>query len=155
MLLFSLLEIFVHLIFKLSTQSIHLVLLLLHQLCLCCKDFLLSVLHMARLLLCLHSIRSLLDLVSLLIILLFCQIGLNLALVEQLGRWFDLNWQVLFEVRAILLQLCNVSILGLFDLLLIFLLNLSNHVIPVLIELLVLVDMGSLQLLLPLLMVES
>lgn len=79
----------VHLILKLLSQSVHFILLLLHELGLSSQYFLMTHLHMVPSFRLLKLISTLLDLMSLLVILLLGQVLLNFALVEKLSRLFE------------------------------------------------------------------
>ena len=79
------------------------------------------------------------------------EVGLNFAHVEQLSRELEGEGQVLLETRAILLQLLCVSHLEVLDLGLVLLLGLGEHVVPVRVEFLVLLDVCLLDLFLALL----
>ena len=84
MFLLTLLEVLVHLIFESLSERIHLRLLLLHEFGFRGKNLLVAVLHVLLALALLQLISLLLHLVRVLIILLFCEVGLNLALIQEL-----------------------------------------------------------------------
>ena len=84
MLLLTLLEVLVHLIFESLSERIHLRLLLLHEFGFRGKNLLVAVLHVLLALALLQLVSLLLHLVRVLIILLFCEVGLNLALIQEL-----------------------------------------------------------------------
>ena len=84
MLLLALLEVLVHLIFESLPERVHLCLLLLHEFGLRSKDLLVAVFHVLLALAFLQLVSLLLHLVRVLIILLFCEVGLNLALIQEL-----------------------------------------------------------------------
>ena len=84
MLLLALLEVLVHLIFESLSERIHLRLLLLHEFGFRGKNLLVAVLHVLLALAFLQLVSLLLHLVRVLIILLFCEVGLNLALIQEL-----------------------------------------------------------------------
>ena len=90
----------------------------------------------------------------LLIVFLLGQVLLDLAHVDQLSRELESKRKVFLEVLAVLLQLLRVSIFKFFNFDLIFLLCFLEYCVPVLIKLLVLLDVGLLDLLLALLMCE-
>ena len=94
----------------------------------------------------------LLHLVRLLVVFLLGQVGLNLAQVEQLSRELESQRKSLFQVLTVLTQLLGLPILQIRDFHLIFLLGLLKDCVPVLVELLVLLDVGLLDFLLSLLM---
>ena len=115
MLLFTLLEVLVHLIFETLSERIHLRLLLLHEFGFRGEDLLVAILHVLLALALLQLIRLLLHLVRVLIILLFCKVGLDLALVQKLCRKFECERQRLFHRLTILLQLLRVPDLEFLD----------------------------------------
>ena len=78
----------IHLSLQLLSQGIHFDLLLLHKLGLVCEYLFMAVFHVLLTFSLFHIVGSLLNLVRLLIILLLCQVDLNLAEIEQLGREF-------------------------------------------------------------------
>jgi len=82
--LLTLLEVLVHLIFESLSERIHLRLLLLHEFGFRGKNLLVAVLHVLLALALLQLVSLLLHLVRVLIILLFCEVGLNLALIQEL-----------------------------------------------------------------------
>ena len=84
MFLLTLFEVLVHLIFETLSERIHLRLLLLHEFGFRSKDLLVAVLHVLLALALFQLISLLLHLVRVLIILLFCEVGLNLALIQEL-----------------------------------------------------------------------
>ena len=90
----------------------------------------------------------------LLIVFLLGQVLLDLAHVEQLSRELESKRKVFLEALAVLLQLLRVSIFKFFNFDLIFLLCFLEYCVPVLIKLLVLLDVGLLDLFLALLMRE-
>jgi len=154
-LLLALLQILVHLVFELLAQGTHLILLLLHEFGLGCQDLLVSCLHVRVALFLFELVCALLYLMSLLIILLLGQVCLDLAHVQELSGEFECHWESLFELRAILLELSCMVGLKLLNLGLVLLLSFRKDVVPMLIELLVLLDVSSLDLLLSLLMTED
>lgn len=89
MLLLAFFKKLVHLILKLLSQSVHFILLFLHELGLSSQYFLMTHLHMIPSFSLLKLISTLLDLMSLLVILLLGQVLLNFALVEKLSRLFE------------------------------------------------------------------
>ena len=153
-LLLTLLQILVHLVFELLAQGTHLILLLLHEFSLGCQDLLVSCLHVRVALLLFELVCALLYLMSLLIILLLGQVCLNLAHVQKLSGEFECHWESLFKLSAILLELSCMVGLKLLNLGLVLLLSFRKDVVPMLIELLVLLDVSSLDLFLSLLMTE-
>ena len=82
---FTQLQAIVHLAFELLAQGVHLVLLLLHQFGFSRKDLFVAGFHMLLSLLLLHLVGTLLNLMSLLVILLFGQVLLDFAQVKQLS----------------------------------------------------------------------
>ena len=80
-LLFALLQVLVHLVLEAFAARVHFRLLLLHELRFGRKDFFVAIFHVLLPLLLLNFIRLLLHLVSILIVLLLGQVGLDLALV--------------------------------------------------------------------------
>lgn len=83
------------------------------------------------------------------------QTGLHLLLVEQLAAVFELKWQLLLQNLSVLLDLLGVSIFQGAESLGILLLGLEQVLIPLLVELLILLDMGLFALLLLLRLVEN
>ena len=75
----------IHLSLQFLSQGIHFDLLLLHKLGLVCEYLFMAVFHVLLTFSLFHIVGSLLNLVRLLIILLLCQVDLNLAEIEQLG----------------------------------------------------------------------
>ena len=101
-----------------------------------------------------HFIGALLHLVSLLIVLLFGQIGLDLAQVQQLRRELECDRELLLKRETVLFQGFGVGLLQTFDLALILLLGLLQFKIPMSIKVLILLKMGILNFLLSLLVGE-
>ena len=101
-----------------------------------------------------HFIGALLHLVSLLIVLLLGQIGLDLAQVEQFRRKLECDGELLLQGETVLFQGFGVGLLQTFDLALILLLRLLQFKIPMGIKVLVLLKMGILDFLLSLLVGE-
>ena len=93
MFLFPLFEEFIDFIFKFSTQGTHLHFLLLHQFGFKSEDLLVTILHVCLLLLSFKDIAFLLDLVSLLIVLLLSQVGLDLSFIQESGRELESQGQ--------------------------------------------------------------
>ena len=145
------LQTLVHLALKLLTQSAHLVLLLLHELCFSCENLFVAVFHVNLTLPLFHLISALLHLMSFLIVLLLGQVGLDLAQVQKLSREFEGQWKGLFKILSVLLQIFGVTVLQLLDLHLVFLLGLLELHIVVLIEVLILLNVSLLDLFLSLL----
>jgi len=79
---------------------------------------------------------------------------LDFAHVEQLSRKFERQGKILFHLSSVLLQLLGMSHLELFNLLLVFFLGFRENVVPVLVEFLVLFDVGLLDVFLSLLVCE-
>lgn len=96
MLLFALLKKFVHLILKFLSECIHFILLFLHKLGLCCKDFLVAKVHVILAFLLLKLVCFLLHLVSLLVVFLLGEILLNFAHVKEFCRLFEFKWECFF-----------------------------------------------------------
>ena len=90
-----------------------------------------------------------------LIVLLLGQIRLNLAQVEQLSRELESQGQRLFQLLAILFQAFSVQVLNIHNFLLIFVLSLLKLFVPMLVELLVLLNVSSLALFSLLLVIEE
>jgi hypothetical protein len=76
------LQLLIHPAFKLLTQRVHLILLFLHQLGLCSKNLLVSLVHILLALLLFDLVGALLDLMRLLVVLLLGQVCLNFTKVE-------------------------------------------------------------------------
>ena len=114
-----------------------------------------SVFHMCLALFLFQFIGPLLHLVRLLVILLLCEVLLDLTQIEELSRVFEFKWEGLLQVLPVLLQLLSMTSFELFNLSLVLLLSfLKLHVI-VLVEVLVLLNMSLLDFLLSLLMAEK
>ena len=90
-----------------------------------------------------------------LIVLLLGQIRLNLAQVEQLSRELESQGQRLLQLLAILFQAFSVQVLNIHNFLLIFVLSLLKLFVPMLVELLVLLNVSSLALFSLLLVIEE
>ena len=91
----------------------------------------------------------------LLVILLLCEVLLDLTQIEELSRVFEFKWEGLLQVLPVLLQLLSMTSLKFLDLSLVLLLSfLKLHVI-VLVKVLVLLNMSLLDFLLALLMAEK
>ena len=90
-----------------------------------------------------------------LIVLLLGQIRLDLAQVEQLSRELESQGQRLFQLLAILFQAFSVQVLNIHNFLLIFVLSLLKLFVPMLVELLVLLNVSSLALFSLLLVIEE
>ena len=151
---FSQFQAFVHAAFELLSEGVHLSLLLLHQLGFGCEDLLVAVLKVLLLLDFLHLVSAELNLVGILIVLLLREGLLDASQVEQLCRVLENHGQILLEVLSILLQALRVSVLKVNDLSLILLLGSLQLEVPVLVEILVLFNMGLLDFFLLLLMGE-
>lgn len=152
MLDFSEFQTFVHASFELLTEGIHFGLLLLHELCFRCQDLLVAVFEVLDLLSFLHLVGAELDLVGILIVLLLREGLLDASEVEELSRVLEGHGEVLFEVLSVLLEALRVSVLKVNDLSLVFLLSSLELEVPVLVEILVLFNMGLLDFFLLLLM---
>ena len=92
--------------------------------------------------------------VSFLVIFLFGQTCLDFPQVEQLSRGFPSPWQFLLKVLSVGLKLSGVTVLGGQNLILVIFLGSLELAIPVLIELLVLLDVSLFALFTLLLMQE-
>jgi len=145
---------FVHASFELLTEGIHLNLLLLHQLGFGSEDLLVAGLEVLALLDLLHLVSAELNLVGILIVLLLGEGLLDGSEVEELCGVLEDHGQILLEVLSVLLQTLCVSVLKVDDLSLIFLLGSLKLEVPVLVEILVLFNMGLLDFFLLLLMGE-
>ena len=89
-----------------------------------------------------------------LVILLLCKTFLNTSEIEQFSRVLESERQILFELRSIFFQRLGVSVLQINNLLLVLLLCSLEFEVPVLVEVLVLFDVGLLDLFLLLLVRE-
>ena len=147
-LLLTFLEVLVHLILETLAERVHLSLLLLHEFGFGREDLFVAVFHVLLSFPLLYFIGLLLHLMRILIVLLLGQVSLNLALVQKLRREFEYKGQCLLKLLAILLQLLCVSNFELFNLDLVLLLGLRQHSVPMLVELLVLLDVCRLDVLL-------
>jgi hypothetical protein len=92
-LLLARLQMLVHLILQLLTERVHFVLLFLHQIGLRSKNLFVTILHVLLSFFFFNFVRALLDLMSLLIVLLFGQVLLDLPHIQQLGRVLEIEWQ--------------------------------------------------------------
>jgi hypothetical protein len=81
--------------------------------------------------------------------------SLHLLLIEQFTTVFEVQWQLLLQNLPVLLDFLGVAILKRAECLGILLLSLKKILVPLLVELLVLLDMGLLALLLLLRLVED
>jgi len=147
-LLLTFLEVLVHLILETLAERVHLSLLLLHEFGFGREDLFVAVFHVLLSFPLLYFIGLLLHLMRILIVLLLGQVSLDLALVQKLRREFEYKGQCLLKLLAILLQLLCVSNFELFNLDLVLLLGLRQHSVPMLVELLVLLDVCRLDVLL-------
>jgi hypothetical protein len=114
-----------------------------------------TVLHILLALGLLQVVSALLNLVSFLVVALLSERSLDLAHVEQLSGALELERQLLLQGETVLLEHFGVFVLEFEDLALVLLLGLLELHIPVAVELLVLLDVGVLNLLLLLLVVEQ
>ena len=89
-----------------------------------------------------------------LVILLLCKTFLNTSEIEQFSRVLKSERQILLELRSIFFQRLGVSVLEINNLLLVLLLCPLEFEVPVLVEVLVLFDVGLLDLFLLLLVRE-
>ena len=89
-----------------------------------------------------------------LVILLLCKTLLNTPEIEQFSRVLKGERQILLELRSIFFQRLGVSVLEINNLLLVLLLCPLEFEVPVLVEVLVLFDVGLLDLFLLLLVRE-
>ena len=89
-----------------------------------------------------------------LVILLLCKTFLNTSEIEQFSGVLESERQILFELRSIFFQRLGVSVLQINNLLLVLLLCSLEFEVPVLVEVLVLFDVGLLDLFLLLLVRE-
>jgi hypothetical protein len=89
------------------------------------------------------------------LLLLLGHLSLHLLLVEQLAAMFELEWKFLLKHLPILFDFLGVSILESAKGLSILLLSLEQVLVPLLVELLVLLDVGLLAVLLLLGLVEN
>jgi len=136
------LETLVHLAFQLLLESSHLVALLSHQVGLGGKDLLVDVHHVLLTLLLFKLLGATLRIVSLFVVLLFGHLFLNLAQVKQLSRLLILGREDSLQVLTVLFELLGVALFQSQDLVLVIGLSLLELVVPVLVKVLVLLDMG-------------
>ena len=127
-------------------QSVHLVSLLLYELLLECELLPLPHVLEASKLLLLHLVAADLDGVSLGVVLLLGQVPLDLPQVEQLGGGLEDVGQRLLQLLGLLLQLPLLGLLLLLDQAQPVLLKLIHPLIPGLVELIELHDVGLLKL---------
>lgn len=151
---FSQFQAFVHAAFELLTEGVHLCLLLLHQFGFGCENLLVAVLEVLLLLHVFHLVSAQLNLVGILIVLLLGEGLLDASEVKELGGVLEDHGQVLLEVLSVLLKALGVPVLEVDNLSLIFLLSSLQLEVPVLVEILILFNMGLLDLFLLLLMGE-
>ena len=90
-----------------------------------------------------------------LIVFLFSKVHLDLAHVQQLSGALELCRQLLLEVETVLLKSLGVSILKFHYFILILFLGFLQLEVPMFVKVLVLLDMGVLDLLLPLVVLEE
>ena len=154
MLHFSKFQSFIHATFKFLAERIHFILLLGHELRLGCQNLLVTLLHVGVLFFFFHFVRTNLHLMGVLVILLLCETFLNTSEIEQFSRVLESERQILLELRSIFFQRLGVSVLQINNLLLVLLLCSLEFEVPVLVEVLVLFDVGLLDLLLLLLVRE-
>ena len=114
-----------------------------------------SVFHMCLALFLFQFIGPLLHLVRLLVILLLCEVLLDLTQIEELSRVFEFKWEGLLQVLPVLLQLLSMASFKFLDLSLVLLLSFLKLHVVVLVEVLVLLNMSLLYFLLALLMAEK
>lgn len=139
-----LLETLVHAGLDLFAQRVHLVRLLLDQSRLRSHYLLVSLLHVPLALLFFHLLAFDLDLMGLGVLLLAGKLLLDLLEVEELGRLFECEGQLLLEEAAVLLEIADVFVLERANRLLVLLLNLGERLVPTLVEVLVLHQVGLL-----------
>jgi hypothetical protein len=139
---FSHLQALVHLSFKLFLQRSHFVRLLAHHVGLTCENFLMNINHVLLTFFLFKLLCADLDLMSLLIALLLGHLVLDLSQVEQLSGLLVLCWQGGLQVLTVVLQVLGVLFLHGENLVLVVLLSLLELVVPVLIEVLVLLNVG-------------
>ena len=151
----SQLETFVQVGLELLLKRVHLVLLLLNQSCFGGDDLLVATQHICFPLVCLHFLALDLDLVRLLILLLLCEVLLNPLLVQQLGAELESQWKSVLQLLAIRLDLDRMSILQLAQCLAVLFLSLQQVLVPLLVELLILLDVRLLTLLALLRLIED
>jgi len=118
--------------------------LLLDKLVLSSDDLLLSLLHVLLSLLSLHFVALVLDLMGSSVILLLGKLSLNLLLVQKIGGVFESQWKGLVKDLSVVLNLLSVSILELSKSLRVLLLGLEEILVPLLVELLILLDVSLL-----------
>lgn len=140
---------------KLFLECIHLILLLLDQLGFGCNDFLMSLLHVFLSFSDLKLLTHHLNLMGLGVFLLLSEAFLNFLLVEELRREFESKRQFFLENLAVFFNLLGMSILEFSESLSVFLLSVEKILVPLLIELLVLLNMCLFTLLSLLSLVEN
>lgn len=148
------LESLIHTPLQLLPQCVHLILLFLHEFGFGSQDLFMAIFKIPLALTLFHFIGALLHLVSLLIILLLGQIGLDLAQVEKLRGELECDGQLLLQRETVLFKGFGVCLLEAFNLALILLLGLLQFKIPMGIKVLILLKMGILDFLLSLLVGE-
>ena len=149
------LESLVHPALQLLTECIHLVLLLLHESGLSCQYLFVAILQVSLTLPLFQLVGTLLHLVSLLVVLLLGQVLLDLSQVEQLRGELECERLCLLHVESVLFNGLGMGLLELLDLPLVIFLCLLQLKVPVLVEILVALDVSSLNLFLSLLMLED
>ena len=138
----SFLETLVHPQFKSFLVGCHFVGLLLHQLGLRGEDFLMPHFFVRFTFLSSQLHDTTLNLMSFLIVLLLSQVLLDLLKVEQLGGCFKFEREFFFKMTPIFLELFGVALIHSVQLVLVGLAQLKQLPVPVLVEVLVLFDMG-------------
>lgn len=152
---FSQLKSLVKVSLQLLLKGIHLILLSLDEFGLCCNDLLMSLLHVPLALLDLEILAYHLNLMSLCVLLLLCKTLLDFLLVQKFRAKLKSQWQLLFKHLAVLFYLLGVAVFQLTQGLSVFLLSVKEVLVPLLIELLVLFDMGLFALLPLLCLIED
>lgn len=149
----TLLQTLVHSQFEPLFVSSHLISLFVHELGLRGEDLLMTCVNVLLSLLFLEIVYTALDLVSLLIVLLLCQVCLDLLKIEQLGRCLECIG-FLLESAPVVLQFFGMTFIHGIQLILISLAQIKQLLVPVGVEFLILFDMRLLAFLTLLLMSE-
>lgn len=142
MFIFSKLQSLVEVAFELLLESIHFILLLLDELGLGGDYLLVPLLHIFFSFLDLKFLTHHLDLMSFSVLLLLSKALLDLLLVQKLRAEFKSKWQLFLQQLSVFFDLLSVSILELAEGLSVLLLSVEEILVPLLVELLVLLNMG-------------
>jgi hypothetical protein len=142
----ALLQPLIHASLNLLAKSVHLIRLLLNQSGFSSDYLLVALIHVSLPFLVLHLLRLNLDLVRLGVLLLAGKLALDSLQVQKFSAQLEGQGKLLLEHLSILFKIANVSLLESADRLLILRLDLREGLVPALVEILVLHQMGLLDL---------